>query len=168
MIGLHRGVAQLWGGASERKFVGADSPFETDYAAAGHALLNRPEPVDIALLSDGTDTALLISMPLETTVVSADDRVIKIAQVHFAPDDWSFDQISSQAFDDVQYVENKLFLARAGAYVFFDACWEFDEVGAHFLEFQLQSGMYSFSSAVVAPADETMSLMYYKIVREDV
>lgn len=168
LIGLDRDQIQLWTGIEGKGFIGDDSPFDTDYEAAGYLIDGRTyPPCCVAKITGVAATGLLITMPSQTAVLDLDRNGIYIAQVEYGDPEWGFHRVDSSDFKKAQFnpEHDVNFSCKSCKFIFFDAAYSGRDIGNDFLYFELDEGQYTFSSTVYEQDNRT-GLVLCKIMKK--
>lgn len=165
LIGLDRNNLVRWSGIEKTNFFSNETMFANDYDAL---ISLEPKAVGVCKMSGEGVECVLITMPLETAVISVSSTCIRIAQVEYAELDWDFARIKPVYFEkaDFSRSNNVMFSTRSCEFMFFDATYRGDEIGDDYLSFTLSGGTYHFNDSVFLPDDQT-GLLLYEIVRAD-
>ena len=167
LIGIDCTHLHRWTGIEGKGFIGEASPFATDYDAICSLLDERiHDPCCIFKLKGIIASGFLIVEPWETAILDIDQSAIYIAQIICGDQNWTFDSVKKEYFDDAIYDEDDsfTFFSLSCKYMLFDSSYSGQKVGDDFLYFDLDSGKYSISSEI-HESDDGTKLILVKITK---
>ena len=150
---------QFWSGADGKVFVGDRSPSPSDYEAGGVLTDGRKNsPCNTAKIIGEHGIGLLISMPLETALIDAQENHAYIAQVHYAPEKWTFSSVTREVFLSKEglFDEYIQFISEGGEFVFFDSAYTGEEIREETLSFELNGGHKVMSSLICRDSEDVL------------
>ncbi len=167
-IAISQDKADRWSGIEGKRFSGHDMPFEHDYEAGCAQFYNQANrrPL-IAKFSNNEVDVALFGEPMPTCVVATDGSSAYLGQAHYAPEEWSYSEISKNDFDRAGFENYVGFrINHTGQrMVVFDSSCQFGWVDDDRLEFDLSPGRYRISAALYNPGRGTL-LTLIRMLRE--